>query len=90
MLQRFESTTGPVAVGGRTITLVARTHAVEIARPGLGLFAVRSRPAHVEVLDDAGNRRTVPVRDVQRILTTAIMVGTVACLFGIRSRRSDP
>src|SRR5689334_16158044 len=53
MLRRRETTVGPVALDGRSVTLVARTTAVHVgdtraARPGL--LHLRARPAHVEVL----------------------------------------
>ena len=49
MLRRRETTVGPVALDGRTITLVARTTAVHLGDTFGGLH-VRARPAHVEVL----------------------------------------
>jgi hypothetical protein len=69
---RVETTTGPVAVGGRTITLVARTSAVSVGSGPGGLLGSRTRPRHVEILDPHGERLTVPVRDYHRYATLAI------------------
>jgi len=89
MLRRRETTVGPVALDGRTITLVARTTAVHLGDTFGGLH-VRARPAHVEVLEANGQRQVIPVRDVEHVLVTAI---TIAGLVGacalrvIRNRR---
>ena len=50
---RHETTTGPVAFGGRTITLVARTTALHVGDTS-GALHLRARPVHVEVLDGEG------------------------------------
>ena len=96
MLRRRETTVGPVALDGRTITLVARTTAVHLGGAvgvrSPGVRYVRARPAHVEVLEANGQRQVIPVRDVEYILVTAI---TIAGLVGacalrvIRNRRSS-
>ena len=65
-LQHVEATTGPVAVGGRTISLVARTTTVTFGRSAREI-AVWSRPHHVEILDRGGQREVVRVRDAQVI-----------------------
>jgi hypothetical protein len=67
-----ETTHGPVAVGGRTITLVARTSAVALGSGPSGVLGSRTRPRHVEILDAEGGRVTVRVRDYHRIATIAI------------------
>jgi hypothetical protein len=81
---------GPVAIGGRTVTLVARTRALRLAgRHGQG-FAVRARPSHVEVLEGDGNRTVVHVPDVEGMLIATILVvgcaGVVAARILRRSR----
>jgi hypothetical protein len=85
-----ESHTGPLAAGGRTITLVARTRALSVGRRHGGVFAVRSRPAHVEVLDDDGTQRIVRVPDLEGALIAGIvavgMVGAAAARLWRRSR----
>lgn len=87
VLRRFESTTGPVVVDGQTIALVAKTRAIEVGGPTLSFFHVHSRPAHVEILDRGGDRRVVRVRDVQRMVTGAIVAATAVCVVGTRMRR---
>lgn len=89
MLQRFESTTGPVVVDGQTIALVATTRAIELGGPSLSFFHVRSRPAHVEILDRHGARRVVRIRDVHRLITGAIVTTAAACVIGTRLRRRN-
>lgn len=86
VLQRGESTIGPVAFGGRTIMLVARTTAVHIGRDAFSAVHVRSRPVHVEVLDEHGQRQVVPVRDVERALIAAIAIGGIAGACALRAR----
>ena len=87
VLQRFESTTGPVVVDGQTIALVAKTRAIELGGPAFSFFYVRSRPAHVEILDRHGARRVVRIPDVQRIVTGAIVATAAACVIGTRMHR---
>ncbi len=52
--------------------------------------ACRIPPSHVEVLEDDGRRKVVPVPDVERVLVHAItIVGAVASIYGLRySRRT--
>jgi len=87
VLHTYESTTGPVVVDGRTIALVAKTRALSLGRTSGSLFHVRSRPAHVEVLDGDGRRRVLPIRDVQRLVMSAIVAVTVAGVVLRRARR---
>lgn len=80
-MQRGETTIGPVAVDGRTITLVARTSGVHVGGGPLAALGVRARPTHVEVLDAHGRRQVVRIRDVETTLIAAIVaVGTVGAL----------
>ncbi len=81
MVQRGETTVGPVAVDGRTITLVARTSGVRVRGGPLAALGVRARPTHVEVLDEQGRRQVVRIRDVEAGLICGIVVaGTVGAL----------
>ena len=76
-LQRGESTIGPVAVDGRTITLVARTSGVHVGGGPLAALGVRARPTHIEVLDAQGRRQVVRIRDVETtLIATIVAVGT--------------
>ena len=88
MLHRGETTIGPVAFGGRTITLVARTTAVHIGGDARGALHLRSRPLLVEVLDENGRRDVVPIRDVERVLIAAIAIGGVASTYALRALRN--
>ena len=86
-LQRVETSAGPVAFGGRTITLVARTTAVKIGQDRFGAVHARSRPLHVEVLDERGERHVLRVRDIERTVVGVVaLAGLVgACVVrGIR------
>jgi hypothetical protein len=80
-MQRVETTTGPVAVGGRTINLVARTTSVTLGRSPREI-GTWSRPVHVEILDADGRRQIVPVRDYQLVAGIALVAVTVAGLVG--------
>ncbi|HET9728895.1 MAG TPA: hypothetical protein VFR41_05705 [Acidimicrobiia bacterium] len=87
---RRESICGPLAVDGRTITLVAQSRAVRVA-PGQRGLRVRARPSHVEVLEEDGRRAVVPVPDVSGALMRAIVGATLGCLaaIGVRNLRRD-
>jgi hypothetical protein len=87
VLHRGETTIGPVAFGGRTITLVARTTAVHIGGDARGALHVRSRPLLVEVLDEHGQRHVVHIRDVEHALIAAIAIGGVASTYVARAIR---
>jgi hypothetical protein len=89
VLQRGETTIGPVAFGGRTITLVARTTAIHLGGDARGALHVRSRPVHVEVLDEDGQRHVVRVRDIEQTLIAAIAIGGVAGSYALRSLRKS-
>jgi hypothetical protein len=88
-LHRSETTVGPLALGGRTLTLVARTTALHLGGDGRGALHIRSRPAHVEILDPDGHRHIVRIRDVERTLITAIAVAGAlgACAARVVRRR---
>ena len=81
VVQRGETTVGPVAVDGRTITLVARTSGIRVRGGPLAALGVRARPTHVEVLDAQGRRQVVRIRDVEAALMFWIVAaGTVGAL----------
>ncbi len=90
---RGETSVGPLAIDGRTITFVARTRGVRVGRadagPGVrvGAMHVRARPAHVEILDDSGRRHIVRIHDIERTLMIAIGVAAFACSIAIRMTR---
>jgi hypothetical protein len=86
-VQRGETTVGPVAVGGQTITLVARTRALTIGGHERGALHVRSRPTHVEVLDAEGRRAVVRVRDVELGLIAGVASAALVCITAVRALR---
>ena len=86
---RGETTTGPLAFDGRTLTLVARTTALHVGDDARGGLHIRSRPLHVEVLDENGQRQVVSVRDVEHILLVAIAIGTFASTYVLRAVRKN-
>jgi len=87
-LQRRDSTIGPLAFGGHTITLAARTTAVHVGGDARGALFVRARPAHVEVLDEDGRRQVVRVRDIEQTLMIAIAIGAIASACVLRFVRN--
>jgi hypothetical protein len=87
IVQRGESTVGPVAVDGRTITLVARTRAVHLGRRGSGAFGLRARPTHIEILDADGRRQVVQIRDIESGAIIAIALASVGYVLGVRALR---
>jgi hypothetical protein len=88
-LQRGETTVGPVAFGGRTITLVARTTALRLGGDDRGALRVRCRPAHVEVLDEHGHRHVVHIHNVEQTLIAAIAIGGIATARALRIIRNS-
>ena len=91
MVQRGESTVGPVAVDGRTITLVARTHGFHVGRRRFGALGLRARPTHIEILDEEGRHQVVRIRDVESTAMVAIILagaGYVLAVRALRRRRS--
>ena len=85
-----ESTTGPVAVGGRTISLVARSTTLTLGSAQREV-ATWSRPHHVEILDEGGQREVVRVHDTQMIgaalVAFVVAAGTAAATLIARSTR---
>ena len=86
-LHTADNTTGPLAFDGRTITLVTRTTGFHVGDDARGGLHVRSRPRHVEVLDDDGQRHVVAVHDVERMLLVAISVGALVCASAVQAVR---
>lgn len=87
VVQRRETTLGPVAVDGRTITLVATTRALNIGSRNGAAVHVLSRPSHVEVLDEDGRRHVVRVHDIQRVAMITTVVGALGYILGVRVLR---
>jgi hypothetical protein len=89
LLHRGETTIGPVAFGGHTITLVARTTAIHVGGDARGALHIRSRPLLVEVLDEHGQRHVVHIRNVEHALIAAIAIGGVASTYALRAIRES-
>ena len=88
LVQQEHTTVGPVAIDGRTITLVARSRAVRFGRRRDRALHVRARPSHVEVLDAQGRRDVVRIRDVEGTLIAGIAVTGVVYVLGARVLRT--
>ena len=74
-VERGETTFGPVAIDGRTLALVARTHQWRGRH-------VWTRPTHLEVLDEDGNREVVRIRDTEfALIGAAAAVVTAAVVW---------
>ena len=86
-VHRGDTSIGPVATFGRTITLVARTRAVHLGSDARGALHLRARPLHVEVLDHDGRREVVRIRDVERTLMSAIVLAGIAGVGAARALR---
>jgi hypothetical protein len=84
LVQQAETTVGPVAIDGHTITLVARTRALRLGRRGRGALHVRARPTHVEILDGDGRHNVVRIRDLETALIAAIVATGAALAIGTR------
>jgi hypothetical protein len=85
LLQSGDTTIGPLAFEGRTITLVARTNAFHIGDDARGALHVRSRPRHVEVLDEDGHRDVVAIHDFERMIVVGITVATIVGTYLLRA-----
>ncbi len=89
LLQSGDTTIGPLAFEGRTITLVARTNAFHIGDDARGALHVRSRPHHVEVLDEDGQRHVLVVHDIERIIVVGITAATMVGTYLLRTVRRN-
>jgi hypothetical protein len=63
---------------------VARTRALAVGRRHGGAFAVRVRPAHIEVLDEDGTQHIVRVPDLEGALITGIVAAGLFCAAAAR------
>jgi hypothetical protein len=87
--ERTETTIGPLAFDGRTITLVARTTAIQVGGDERAVLHVRSRPTQVEVLDAHGQRHVVQIRNIEQTLIAAVTIGAIVCSWALRTSRKN-
>ncbi|MDQ1520712.1 MAG: hypothetical protein QOI55_1785 [Actinomycetota bacterium] len=87
LVERTGSSTAPIVVDGRTVTMRARTWAVPVHLGDLHLWFARSRPDHVEILETDGRHRTMRVHDVTHATRLAVTVGSLSCVIAARLRR---
>lgn len=81
------STTIPIVAHGRTVSFVSRTRGLEGGGDGWSFVLAWSTPHHVEVLDQDGRRRVVPIHDRYRSAAVVLGVAGAACLLGARALR---
>jgi hypothetical protein len=92
LLRTSGSSTAPIVVGGRTITLRAQTRTLPVRFGDMHLWFVHARPHHVEVLEPDGRHHTLRVRDVTFGTRLAIAAASLAGVAAARRRhrhRSD-
>jgi hypothetical protein len=92
-MQRDGSSTAPIVVGGRTVTMRARTWTLPIRLGDTQLWYVHARPDHIEILEADGRHRTTRVRDLTYTTRLAIIAGSAAWVAATRlkrRRRSEP
>jgi hypothetical protein len=87
LVHRRGSSTAPIVVNGRTITLRARTWTVPLTFGDLQVWFVHARPDHVEVLEPDGRHRTLRVRDVTYTTRVAVLAGWALAIVAARVRR---
>jgi hypothetical protein len=88
LVQRSATSTAPIVVHGRTVTLRARTYTVPVRLGDVQLWWVHARPDHVEVLEPDGRHHTMRVRDVTFAARLAIGVASFAGVVAARRRRA--
>jgi hypothetical protein len=87
VLRRSGSSTTPMVVDGRVITLRARTLTLPIGSRVGGLTYVRVRPDHVEILERDGRHVTIPVHDIEYAARVGLALATAAIIVTARIRR---
>ena len=86
-LQRSASSTAPIVVNGRTITMRAHSWTVPVRLGNAQLWFVHARPDHVEILEADGRHHTVRVHDVTFTTRLAIAAASVVGVAAARRRR---
>jgi hypothetical protein len=88
-LRRARSSTGPIVVGGRTVTMHASTWSLSLRIGDSDLLLAHAQPDHVEVLEADGRHHTVRVHDVTLAARAAIAVASMAVIAVVRAQRHD-
>jgi hypothetical protein len=86
-VERRGSSTAPIVVNGRTITLRARTWVVPLSFGDMHMWYVHARPDHVEVLEPDGRHRTLRVHDFTFTTRVAVIAGSAVAIAAARFRR---
>jgi hypothetical protein len=93
LLHKSGSSTAPIVVSGRTITLRAQTWALPVKFGDMQMWLVHARPHHVEVLEPDGRHHTMRVRDVtfgtRLAIAAASAIGVAAARHRRHRKRSD-
>jgi hypothetical protein len=86
-VQRHGSSTAPIVVNGRTITMRTRSWAVPLRFGDVHLWLVHACPDHVEVLEADGRHRTLRMHDVTYATRVAVFAGSALAIAAARARR---
>jgi hypothetical protein len=89
LVHRSGSSTTPIVVNGRTITMRARTWSVPVHLGPAHLWLVHAGPDHVEVLEPDGRHHTLRVHDVTFLARAAISAASIAGVTAARWRRRN-
>jgi hypothetical protein len=84
---RSGSSTAPIVVGERIITMRSRTTSVPFQFGDVTAVVARARPHHVEVLEPDGRHLTIRVRDVTFGARLAVAVASATVVVAGRMRR---
>jgi hypothetical protein len=87
LVHRSGTSTAPIVVNGRVITMRARTWSVPVRLGDFQLWLVHDGPDHVEVLEPDGRHHTLPVRDFTFLARAVISAASIACVAIARRRR---
>jgi hypothetical protein len=87
LVRRSGSSTAPIVVNDRVITLRARTTTVPLQIGDSRAFYTRVRPDHVEVLEPDGRHVTVRVHDVTENACYAVAFISFVFAIAVRAHR---
>jgi hypothetical protein len=85
-VERRGSSTAPIVVNGRTITLRAHAWTLPLSFGDTHLWFVHAAPDHVEVLEPDGRHRTLRVHDVMYATRVAVLAGSALAIAATRWR----